>query len=145
MAGERLHVVPFDRTFAEREIDRHLFERIIENELSGVLNRALEGWKRLKQRKRFPPSKDMGRARQELLVHANPLKGFIDERCVEDPRSKVALHVFYDAYRSWAQESGYSLTQVKSTVKKNLEHQGYAIKRQGPGLVIIGLKLLRHP
>jgi P4 family phage/plasmid primase-like protien len=139
----RLHVLPFDRKFEESETDRDLFDRIIEEELSGVLNRALAGWKRLKQRKGFPRSADMGRARQELLVHANPLKGFLDERCVEDPRSKVALQVFYDAYRSWAEESGYSLKQVKSTVKKNLEHQGYAIKRHGAGLVIIGLKLRR--
>jgi putative DNA primase/helicase len=137
----RLHVLPFDRTFEESEIDRALFDRIIENELSGVLNRALEGWKRLKQRKRFRPSRDMGRARQELLVHANPLKGFIDECCEADPKSKVTLQKFYDAYRDWATRSGYSMTQVKSTVKRNLEHQGYAVPRHGAGLVVIGLKL----
>ena len=81
----RLHVVPFDRTFAEAETDRHLFERIIKNELSGVLNRALAGWKRLKRRTRFPRSNDMRRARHDLLVHANPLKGFIDECCEAGP------------------------------------------------------------
>ena len=140
----RLHVVPFDRTFTEDEIDRDLFERIIENELSGVLNRALAGWKRLQQRTRFPPSKDMGRARQELLVHANPLKGFLDECCEADPKGKVKLQAFYDAYREWATESGYSMTQVKSTVKRNLEHLGYPVLRHGEGLVVIGLKL-RYP
>ncbi len=137
----RIHVLPFDRTFGEGEIDRDLFDRIIRDELSGVLNRALEGWQRLTQRKRFPPSKDMRRARQELLVHANPLKGFIDEHCEDDPKRKVSLLEFYDAYRLWAAKSGYSLTQVKSTVKKNLEHLGYAVKRHAVGLVIIGLKL----
>ena len=74
-------------------------------------------------------------------MHANPLKGFLDECCEADPKSKVSLQAFYDAYRSWAAESGYTLTQVKSTVRKNLEHQGFAVKRHGPGLVIIGLKL----
>ena len=106
-----------------------------------MLNRALEGWKRLKQRKGFPQSTDMQRARDDLLVHANPLKGFIDECCEADPKGKVTLQVFYDAYRSWAAESGYSLAQVKSTVKRNLEHQGYPVKRHGEGLVVIGLKL----
>ena len=84
----RLHVVPFDRTFEESEIDRHLFDRIIQNELSGVLNRALKGWKRLKRRKGFSRSADMQRARDELLAHANPLKGFIDECCEADPRAR---------------------------------------------------------
>src|SRR5271166_1992927 len=137
----RLHVVPFDRTFAETEMDRHLFDRIIQNELSGVLNRALEGWKRLKRRQRFPRSTDMQRARHDLLAHANPLKGFIDECCEADPKGKVALEKFYVAYRDWATRSGYSMTQVKSTVKKNLLHQGYPVKRHGEGLVVIGLKL----
>jgi putative DNA primase/helicase len=137
----RLHVVPFDRTFAEGETDRHLFDRIIRNELTGVLNRALEGWQRLKRRTRFPPSRDMGRARDNLLVHANPLKGFIDERCEIDPKSKVTLQAFYDAYREWAAQSGYSMAQVRSTVKRNLEHQGHPVKRHGAGLVVTGMQL----
>ena len=40
----------------------------------------------------------MKRARQDLLIHANPLKGFIDERCLE-AGSKVTLQAFYEAYR----------------------------------------------
>jgi len=106
----RLHVVPFDRTFEESEIDRHLFDRIIKNELSGVLNRALEGWKRLKRRRRFPQSTDMRRALHDLLVHANPLKGFIDECCEAAPKGKVTLEKFYVAYRDWTARSGYSMT-----------------------------------
>jgi phage/plasmid-associated DNA primase len=108
-----------------------------------VLNRALAGWKRSKQRTRFPTSRDMGRARQELLVHANPLKGFLDECCEADPKRKVSLQKLYDAYREWATESGYSMTQVKSTVKRNLEHLGFPVLRHGEGLVVIGLKLRR--
>jgi putative DNA primase/helicase len=137
----RLHVVPFDRTFEKGEIDRHLFDRIIKNELSGLLNRALKGWKRLKQRQGFAQSTDMQRALYDLLVHANPLKGFIDDCCEADPKGKVTLQVFYDAYREWATQSGYSMAQVKSTVKRNLEHQGHPVTRHAAGLVVIGLKL----
>jgi hypothetical protein len=55
----------------------------------------------------------------------------------------VTLQDFCAAYRDWATDSGYSMTQVNSTVKRNLQHQGYAVRRHGPGLVIIGLKLLQ--
>jgi putative DNA primase/helicase len=140
----RLQVIPFDRTFEESEIDRGLFDRIIKNELSGVLIRALRGWMRLKKRGRFPRSSDMMRARKNLLAHANPLSGFIDECCEVDAHGNVTLQSFYDAYRQWATRSGYTMTQVKSTVKKNLEHQSYPVKRHGDGMTIIGLKLL-HP
>ena len=137
----RIHVLPFGRTFKQSEIDRGLFDRIIKDELSGVLNRALEGWKRLKGRSRFPASEDMSRARHDLLVHANPLRGFIDECCKIDPKGKVRLQHFYDAYCEWATRSGYSLKQVRSTVKKNLEHSGYSVERRNVGLVVEGLRL----
>jgi P4 family phage/plasmid primase-like protien len=137
----RLQVIPFDRTFEESEIDRGLFDRIIKNELPGVLIRALRRWMRLKKRGRFPRSSDMMRARRDLLAHANPLKGFIDECCEVDPDNKVTVKEFYDAYRRWASDSGYSMAQVRSTVKRNLEHQGYVITRRNAGITVIGLKL----
>ena len=52
----RLQVVPFAQIFKEHETDRQLFERIAANELSGVLNRALAGWKRLHNKGRFTRS-----------------------------------------------------------------------------------------
>ena len=137
----RMRVLPFDRTFSESETDRNLFDRIIRNELSGVLNRALEGWKRLKRRGRFIASKDMERALHDFLAHANPLQGFIDERCIADPSSDVTLQEFYHAYTEWATQSGYSFKQVRSTVKKNLQHLGYAVVRRNRGLVVLGVGL----
>jgi hypothetical protein len=44
-------VIPFDRTFSETERDPTLFPTIWKEELSGVLNRALGGLKRLVQRR----------------------------------------------------------------------------------------------
>jgi P4 family phage/plasmid primase-like protien len=137
----RLHVLPFDRRFDENEVDQNLFQRISANELSGVLNRALEGWARLQKRGRFPKSMDMDRARQELLIHANPLKGFIHERCEKRAGAKIELKSFYEAYFNWAETSGYTMRQAKSTVQTNLRHEGYELRRHGAGLMVIGLRL----
>jgi putative DNA primase/helicase len=137
----RLHVFPFDREFEKTEIDRHLFDRIIKNELPGVLNHALEGWKRLSKRGQFRYSKDMSGALDKLLAHANPLRGFVVECCEASPKNKIKLDDFYDAYRQWAAQSGITWTQTKATVKANLLHQRYAVSRQSPGLVVFGLKL----
>ncbi len=57
----RLYLLPFSQTFKEGEMDRDLFDRIIRDELPGVLNRALDGWRRLKQRGQFQRSRDMAR------------------------------------------------------------------------------------
>ena len=80
-------------------------------------------------------------ARRNPLAQANPLSGFIDECCEVDAHGNATLQSFYDAYRQWATRSGYTMTQVKSTVKKNLEHQGYVITRRNAGITVIGLKL----
>ena len=49
----RAMVIPFDRGFTKEEQDPTILKYIIKNELSGVLNKALEGLKRLKQRGYF--------------------------------------------------------------------------------------------
>lgn len=46
----RLLVLPFDRQFDEAEVDYGLFPEIYETELSGVLNRALDGLRRVIRR-----------------------------------------------------------------------------------------------
>jgi putative DNA primase/helicase len=137
----RLHIFPFDKKFSKKEIDPNLIDRIIQKELAGVLNRVLEGWKRLSVQGRLSSSPDMQKARRAFLANSNPLMGFIEEKCVVEPGAKISLSDFQKAYELWAEESGYTKTQVKSTIKKNLEHQGFAIKRHGPGLMVIGIRL----
>ena len=46
----RLMVIPFDRRFTDEDKDPDLFPRIWANEMSGVLNRALSGYRRLLER-----------------------------------------------------------------------------------------------
>ena len=139
----RLQVVPFTRIFKEHETDRQLFERIAAKELSGVLNRALAGWKRLQTKGRFTRSVDMANARKELLAHANPLQGFIDECCEKAQNVTIKLDEFYRHYKAWAEDNGYTMSQTKPTVRKNLEHMNFRIPRRAAGRVIVGLKIRR--
>jgi P4 family phage/plasmid primase-like protien len=108
----RLRVVPFTRIFKEHETDRQLFERIAAKELPGVLNRVLEGWKRLQTKGRFTKSIDMANARKVLLAHANPLQGFIDECCEEADDVTISMDKFYLRYKAWADDNGYTMTQT---------------------------------
>jgi putative DNA primase/helicase len=81
----RLVVVPFDRTFAEDEEDRHLFPRIWASELPGILNHFLAGLRRVIQRGwHLAPPKAVKAAKEEWLKAANPLSTFIDACCVQE-------------------------------------------------------------
>lgn len=137
----RLHVIPFARELKDDEVDRKLFKRIAENELAGVLNRALAGWRRLQERERFTRSIDMREALNELLANANPLQGYIDECCDIEAAARTRLEIFYLGFQAWTKENGFTMTQTKPTVRRNLEHMGYLVPRHGRGRTIMGLAI----
>jgi P4 family phage/plasmid primase-like protien len=141
----RLMVVPFDRTFTEQEKDPDLFKRIWAEELPGVLNRALAGYRRLLERgSKFKRPAAVTAATTRLLLQANPLPAFIDAHCIKKAGDRCLVHDFYAAYAKWTQAMGYTLTQTQQTVTRNLEHLHYAIKKTNRGLARLRLRPTSH-
>jgi putative DNA primase/helicase len=136
----RLMVFPFDRRFTDVDKDPDLFEGIWANELPGVLNQALAGYKRVVERgSKFKRPAPVKAATTLWLQHANPLPAFIAAHCV--PKDTCLLKMFYEAYSTWTREMGYTLTQTQQVMTRNLEHLGYATKKTNKGLAVIGLSL----
>jgi putative DNA primase/helicase len=84
----RLMVIPFDRIFTEMDKDPELFDRILASELPGVLNRALEGYRRLVVRGSFKLPVAVKKATARWLQRANPLPAFIEACCVKQPEAE---------------------------------------------------------
>jgi putative DNA primase/helicase len=137
----RLMVIPFDRTFTDNDKDPELFDRIVANELPGVLNRALEGYRRLMERGAFKLPSAVRKATSRWLQHANPLPAFIEACCVKEPEAECRLAEFYAAYADWARQMGYTSFQPQQTVSLNLAHLGFETTTSSRGLVIVGLGL----
>jgi putative DNA primase/helicase len=138
----RLMVIPFDRTFTDEEKDPDLFQRIWTQELSGILNQALAGYKRVVERNfRFKRPSPVTSATNRWLQQANPLPAFIHDRCIKKANGKVLVRDFYAAYTEWTKEMGYTLTQTQIVMTRNLAHRGYGTKRTNSGVAIIGLEL----
>ena len=75
----RLMVIPFNRRFTDQDRDPDLFERIWANELPGVLNRALDGYRRLLERgTKFKLPLAVKKATKRWLQQANPLPAFVE-------------------------------------------------------------------
>ena len=116
----RLMVIPFDRRFTDDDRDRDLFERIWAQELPGVLNRALAGYKRLLERgAKFKRPVAVRHATERWLQQANPLPAFIEAHCIKKADGRCLVHDFYVAYANWTREMGYTLAQYQRTVTKN--------------------------
>jgi putative DNA primase/helicase len=138
----RLMILPFDRTFSEDEKDPDLFERIWADELPGVLNQALAGYKRLLERgTKFKLPKTVKQATAAWLQQANPLPAFIQAHCIKKAQGRCLVKDFYNSYSAWTRDMGYTLTQTQQTVTRNLVHLGYGTKRTNQGMAILGLAL----
>lgn len=107
----RFDIVPFEVTIPEGERDATLAERIIANELDGVLNWALEGLERLLRRDGFDPIQPgaMKQALQSARVTTDSLTAWTTDVTVsltmfaETPKYKV-----YQSYVDWCRENGVS-------------------------------------
>jgi putative DNA primase/helicase len=140
----RLMVLPFDRIFTEEEKDPDLFERIWAQELPGVLNQALRGYKRLLERgAKFKRPKDVRQATTYWLQQANPLPAFLKAHCIKKAQGRCLMQDFYRAYSAWTRDMGYTLTQTQQPVTRNLGHLGFTTKKTNQGMAIIGLALAR--
>jgi len=146
--SRRLMIIPFDRSFTLEDPrtgrvddDPELFPAIWATEMPGVLNRALRALRRLMERRGFRHPQAVTEAQQEWLRQANPLPAFIEERCRRAPEALCLLDRFYREYVEWTREAGFTMTQQRGSVRKNLEHLGFKTKKTNCGRVILGLKL----
>lgn len=140
----RAMVIPFDRGFTKEEQDPSILKYIIKNELSGVLNKALEGLKRLKQRGYFQEPISCKDAKNSWLDSANSTAGFIRD-CVEITKQfntdKVSLNDLYMAYCNYCDEQNYNRVTAKNSFKESCMELGLAVKSRGRHHTFVGIKL----
>ena len=97
--ASRLITLVLRDSFYGRE-DQGLTDRLTE-ELPGILNWAIEGWRRLAARKRFNPPQASRDAQQELEDLGSPISVFVRERCEVGPDAKVRPEALFQAWRCW--------------------------------------------
>jgi P4 family phage/plasmid primase-like protien len=140
----RAYIIPFDRIFRSGvDKDPTLFTRIKKNELGGVLNRALEGLKRLRMRGEFLEPAPCLREKNIFLAHGNPLENFIQTECwqdKDDESCKQDIKGFYEAFVTWCYENNINKQPTRIQVGKNLENLGYRITIPGNFPTAHGLK-----
>jgi P4 family phage/plasmid primase-like protien len=123
----RAMVIPFDRQFKGEEKDTELFVKIWESEMPGILTAALQGLKRVRQRNGFDTPVDCQRALADFMAHANPLLGFIDDICADDPNGHIDLQSFRVRMAAWMSEQGMKKPVPFKTLRRELEGLGYVV------------------
>jgi len=99
--------------------DTGLTDRLL-GELPGILNWAIEGWRRLHQRGHFLIPASVRDMVQEIEDLSSPVSAFVRDECVVGPGHRVVVDVLYDAWRRWCEQEGRQIVTTKQTFGRDL-------------------------
>jgi putative DNA primase/helicase len=100
----RIDLISFEVTIPEDERDKHLEDKL-KDELSGILNWALEGclsW----QRKGLSSPDKVKTATQEYRAEQDIIGGFLADCCTINPNADETAANLYQAYIKWCTTNG---------------------------------------
>jgi putative DNA primase/helicase len=100
--AKRFVVLTLSRSFYGKE-DASLSTRLLD-ELPGILNWALDGLDRLRDRGRFIESASAREAIRELEDLASPMSAFLRDRCVVGRDLRVSVDELWAAWKGWCDD-----------------------------------------
>ncbi len=99
--------------------DTGLTDRLLD-ELPGILNWAIEGWRRLHERGHFLIPTSVKDVVQEIEDLSSPVSAFVRDECVVGPGHRIPVDDLYDAWRRWCEQEGRQIVTTKQTFGRDL-------------------------
>ena len=132
----RFLIIPFEVTIPEEEQDKSLAQTIIDSELPGVLNRVLEGLRRLLRQRGFTQSEGVAQMLQRYREESNSVALFLEEQqYIASTDQLITVAELYAAYRTHCLESGcHAVTKRHFT--NRLRDMGVVFERKAPGMAV---------
>jgi len=128
----RFQIIPFEESISQEEKDPDLAHKLIENELAGVMNRVLEGMRRVRIQRKFSPCQKSDECLQTYQLESDSVAQFLDdENWKSDPVERVAKGEFYRFYTDYCKDSGFHALGVKNFSSRLKSHYRIAEKKSG--------------
>lgn len=147
----RLILLPFPISIPEMNQNRYLAEELAE-ELPGIFNWAVEGYRALCQRGHFLEPEVCRTAKDEFRRESNPAAMFLQEHCLYDPKTQSVTTVVYGDYERFCIKHGYKpLNDVNfGKIVRRIFPQVTRVKLSGTRhsrrpYIYRGLRLLNEP
>lgn len=114
----RFLILQMTKSFYGQE-DRGLTDKLLDD-LPGILNWAIEGWKRLRARGHFvqPPAAED--AIRELEDLSSPVGAFVRDRCDLVPGARMYVDDMYAAYKAYIEGEGWHTPSTKPVFGRDL-------------------------
>jgi putative DNA primase/helicase len=134
----RVKVVAFPELTEDQrdpEVKRH-----IETEGAGIVNWALEGLHRLKERGHFEVPAGVQDATKQFRENNDVPRLFVEDRCIRGQNFEIQAARLYREYRFWCEENGHR--PLSSTrVADDWRRLGFERERTRTGTIYRGLQL----
>lgn len=126
----------------ESQQDLGLKDRILQNELPGILNLLVNGWLRvLKRGGKFKVPEECARAHSDWMVAGNATARFVNECLIRDDNAynMPAVRV-YERYAQWARDVGEGVKPLgRNSFYSQLESMSFSLPMQSGRRMIKGV------
>lgn len=126
----RVILLQMTKSFYGKE-DKFLEERL-RSELPGILNWAIHGWARLRDRGYLLQPESGRDALRDLDDMTSPITAFVRDVCIVQPGFSVAVDDLFDAWKEWCKANGREHAGTAATFGKNLRAKFSKLKRTQP-------------
>lgn len=110
----KILIVPFNRIFKQEEMDKNLKEKVLE-ELSGVLNWAIEGAKRLINNDyKFTECEAIEKVTKAYKEEQNPVEVFLKDALIYEEGNSETKKEILDSYKLWIEGQNISSRGTES-------------------------------
>jgi len=139
---ERWIPLCFDNQILKSEQDKFLFEKLTtKEELSGLLNWALEGLERLLNKGKFSYDKDSSEIKMIMQRQNNPLVAFTMEVLEHEDGNKVTKEIMYKIYSKWCQDKKIPRLSKEQLGRNLAKYTNYLIAKGGKERVWDNVKI----
>lgn len=136
----RIHLIPFEVKFEKERQDKTLEQRLRE-ELPGILNWAIEGYRKWRESGLAIP-KSIVRKTAEYRQEMDMLGMWLDEHCLIDSSKSVSFSDAYQSFSPWVKEY-FNIDLSKNRFGRLLTERGFE-KKSRPERYYNGFDLLRN-
>lgn len=127
LAG-RFEILRLTKSFYGQE-DTGLTNRLL-NEMPGILNWAIAGWRRLRERGHFVMPTSVRDVAQEIEDLSSPVSAFVRDACIVGAGHRVSVDSLYDAWKRWCEGEGRQAVTTKQTFGRDLNAAIAGISRR---------------
>ena len=133
-------IIPFPKRFEGKDADKSLADKLTEPaELSGLLNRALNGLHRLFSNEGFTESETIKASLDDYKKQNDTITAFVNDHCIFDSNAAIERGELYTAYDAYCKAEGYQAINRHTCYRKIRAYSQVAEKGDGKKRYFTGI------